>query len=83
MIQGYPLAMVAYMIKILPLIKHLKSTYPDVTQPYYTENAGALGMFDHLENYFKALKHIGPEQGYFPDSAKSILVFHPQELESG
>ena len=45
--------MVDYMIKILPLIKHLDSTYPDVTQPYYAENAGALGMFDHLENYSK------------------------------
>ena len=61
--QEDPLDMVAYVIKILPLIRRLKSTYPDVTQPWYDDNAGALGMFDHLDNYFKALKRKVPEQG--------------------
>ena len=61
--QGYPLAMVAYGIEILLLIKHLKSTYLDVTQPWYADHAGALGMFDHLDNYFKALKRKVPERG--------------------
>ena len=81
--HGHPLAMVAYGIEILPLIKHLKSTYPDVMQPWYVDNAGALGMFDHLEKYFKALRRNGSEQGYFPDPTKSILAVHPQNLESG
>ena len=31
--QGQPLDMVAYWIGIHPMIKRLKSTYPDVTQP--------------------------------------------------
>ena len=53
--QGYLLAIVAYRIKIIRLIKRLKSMYPDVTQPWYADEAGALGMFDHLDNYFKAL----------------------------
>ena len=52
MMQGDLLAIVAYGIKIIPLIKHLKSTYPDVTQPWYAENVGALGMFDHLDDFF-------------------------------
>ena len=47
--QGDPLSMVACGVLIIPLIKHLKFTYPDVTQPWYAGNAGALGMFDHLE----------------------------------
>ena len=63
--QGYPFAMVAYRIEILPLIKHLKSTYLDVTQPWYADHAGALGMFDHLDNYCKALKRKVPERGLF------------------
>ena len=29
--QGYPLAMVAYGFRIIPLIKRLKLTYPDIT----------------------------------------------------
>ena len=81
--QGDPLAMVAYGIEILLLIKHLKSTYLDVTQPWYADHAGALGMFDHLDNYFKALKRKVPERGYFSDPTKKIIVVHPQNPESG
>ena len=75
--QGDPLNMVVYGIEIIPLIKQLKSTYPDVPQPWYVDNDGALGMFDHLKNYFKALRRNGSERGYLPDPTKSILVVHP------
>ena len=77
------MAIVAYRIKIIPLIKHLKSKYPDVTQPWYADKAGALGMFDYLDEYFKALKRNGPERGYFSEPTKSILVVNPQNLEAG
>ena len=53
MIQGDPLTMVAYGIIIILLIKHFNSMYPDVTQPWYADNAGALGMFNHLENILR------------------------------
>ena len=82
MTQGYPLDMVAYGIIILPLTKVLKSTYPDVTQTCYVDDAREMGTFDHLENYFKSLKHNGPARGYFPDPTKIILVVHPQNLET-
>ena len=75
-IQGYPLAMLAYVIGIISLIKCLKSIYPDVTQPWYTDSAGVLGMFNHLEKYFRALKCNGPAQGYFPNTTKRILLVH-------
>ena len=78
--QGYPLDMVAYGMEIITLIKHLKSTYPDIMQPWYADNARALGMFDHLDNYFKALNRNGPERGYSPDPTKSMLVLYPQNL---
>ena len=83
MIQGNPLAMVAYGIIILPLIKHFNSTYPHVTQSCYADNAGELCMLNNLKNYFKALKCNGLERGYYPDPTKSILVVHPQNLEFG
>ena len=49
--QGDPLDMVAYGIGILPLIKNLKAEFTDVTQPWYADDAGALGKcgLDPLE----------------------------------
>ena len=46
---GYPLTMVAYGIGIIPLIKNLKAEFPDVTQPWYGDYAGALGTFAKIE----------------------------------
>ena len=43
--QGDPLSIVAYGIGVLPLIKQLKMEYPDVNQPWYTRNAGALSLY--------------------------------------
>ena len=75
--------MVAYGIEILPLTKRLKSMYPDVTQPWYSYNAGALVMFNHLDTYFKLLKNYLPTRGYLSNPTKSILVVHTQNLEAG
>ena len=49
MTQVYTLAMVSYGIRIVPLIKFLKLNYPEVTQTWCAEDAGALVTFDHLE----------------------------------
>ena len=48
--------MVACGIGFLLLIKHPKAAHPDVTQTWYADNSGALGMFNHLEKYFNLLK---------------------------
>ena len=82
-VQVYPLAMVAYRIGIILMIKCLKSKYPDITHPWYAENAEALGTFDNLEQYFKALKCNGLAWGYYPNPTKRILAVHPQNLEAG
>ena len=55
MTQGDPLAMIAYGIGILPLIKNPKRAIPDVTQPWYTDDAGDLGTFARLDTYFDLL----------------------------
>ena len=36
--QRYPLAMVAYSIGTVMLIKNLKTEFPDVTQPSYADD---------------------------------------------
>ena len=76
MTQGYPLSKVAYGIGILPVIKLPKSANPDVTQYWYADNAGALGMFDNLGEYFNLLKHNCPDWGYYSNTTKTILIVH-------
>ena len=50
--QGDSLSMVPYGIGIIPLIKLQKAEFPDVTQTWYANNAGALGTFTNFELYF-------------------------------
>ena len=63
--QGDPLAMVAYGIGILPLIKNLKSGFPGITHPWYADDAGALGMFANVELYLNYLERFIPWKGYY------------------
>jgi hypothetical protein len=72
--QGDPLAMAAYGILLLPLIRQLKREIPDVSQPWYADDAGAGGNFGSLRRYFERLQELGPSRGYFPEPSKSILV---------
>ena len=68
--QGEPLAMAAYGLGILPLIKNLKGSHPDATKPWYSDNTGALGRFLIIEDYFNYLTQVGLYCGYFPDLKK-------------
>jgi hypothetical protein len=72
--QGNPLAMVAYGISLLPLIRRLKDEFPSVEQPWYADDAGAGGKFADLRRYSLRLQEISPSYGYFPEPDKSILV---------
>ena len=58
--------MVAYSIVILPVIKKLKAEHPDITQPWYNDDADALGMFGNIDLYFNFLKYSVPGCGYTP-----------------
>ena len=78
--QGVPLAMIVYEIGILPLIKNLKREIPDAAQPWYYDNARALGMFMRLETYFDSLTCQGPGRGYYPKPSKRILIIRPENL---
>ena len=69
--------MIAYGIGILPLIKNLKWEIPDVTHPWYADDAGAVGTFARIETYFYLLAHQGPEWGYHSEPTKSILIVRP------
>ena len=75
--------MVAYGIGIISLIKDLKAAHTDVTQTWYTGNAGALGKYGHIKLYFNSPRHSGPDYEYYPETSKIILIMHLDNLETG
>ncbi len=80
--QGDPLAMVAYGLGILPLIRYLKQKFPTVEQLWYADDAGAGGTFAAIRRQFLHLQEAGPIFGYFPEPSKSILVVPEHSLET-
>ena len=78
--QGGALAMVAYGLGVLPLIKNLKTAHPDVTQPCYDDNAGALGKFLNIEDCFNSLTQLVKERSYYPDLTKIVLIVHTDHI---
>ena len=80
--QGGYLTMFAYSIGILPLIKNLKREIPDITQPWYADDSGALGTFARIDTYFNLLTCQGPQRGYHPKPSKRVMVMHPDNLEA-
>ena len=78
--QGGPLAMIAYGIGVLPLIRVLRRDHPQVMQPWYTADAGAGGNFEAVMAHFRDLQLKGLARGYFPDPTKSILVVSEQNV---
>ena len=82
MTQGNLLAIIAYGTGILPIIKNLKRETPDVTQPWYANDARSLGTFAIIETYFNLLTSQGPGYGYYPEPSKSVLIVHLENLEA-
>ena len=78
--QGDPLAMVAYGIGILPLIRLLKAKAPSLHQSWYADDASAAGRLELIAEYFEELMRIGPTIGYFPEPTKSILIVRSDTL---
>ena len=75
--------MIAYGIGILPLINNLKREIPNVTQPWYSDNAGSLVAFARIETYFYSLTWNGPGRRYYLESSNSVLILHPENIKAG
>ena len=58
--QRDPIVIIVYGIGILPLINNLKRAIPDITQPWYADDAVYLGTFAILDTYFYSLTRQGP-----------------------
>ena len=55
----------------------------DITQPWYADNAGALGTFAIIETYLNLLMRQVPGTGYNTKPSKSILIVHPRDIKAG
>ena len=75
--------MIAYGIKILQLIKNIKQEIPDITQPWYADDDGALGKLERLEIYFYFLTRQDLGMGYYPNPTKNIVIVRPEEYRAG
>ena len=74
---------VAYIIVFLTLTKRLKAAYPDIIQPWYAKNHGALGTIDNLELYFILLKCNSRTWGHYPEPTKITIIVHLDNIEAG
>ena len=72
--QGDPLAMIAYGIGVLPLTREHHGSHPRVTQPWYADDAGVGGKFEHIIAHIHDLQARGLSRGYYPEPTKSISV---------
>ena len=73
--QGDPLAMAMYALAVTPLIHHLRSSDPAVSQVWYADDAtGVRGKCAALRKWWDTLSQLGPLFGYIPNTSKTYLV---------
>ena len=81
MTLGDPLAMIAYSIGVLLLIKLPKEEFTDLTQTWYADDAGSLGTFANIKLYSNSLKRFVPGHEYYPEPSKSVMIVHPDNIK--
>ena len=64
-------------------INNIKREIHDITQPWYADNAGYLGTFARIDTYFDLITLQGLGRRYYPKPPNSMLIVHPENLESG
>ena len=72
--QGDPLDMIAYGIRVPPLIWEIRGAHPRVTKPWYADDVGVGGNFPNIMENLRDLQARGPAQDYYPEPTKMLLV---------
>ena len=72
--QGDPLAMAVYTLAVIPLIRHLRSSDPAVSQVWYADDATGVGKCTALRKWWDTLSQLGPLFDYVPNASKTYLV---------
>ena len=74
--------MVGYGLLVLALIRKMQEEFPEVTSPWYADDAMATGKLGDVMRYFKRLEVVGKPYGYYPEETKSILVVPKKDTEA-
>ena len=76
--QGDPIALGAYALGILPLIKFLLEfinlNEMKAKKVVFAEDLSFAGCFNSIKDYWEQLIAIGPKYGYFPKPTKFYLI---------
>ena len=72
--HGYPLPMVLYGITLVPLAEELNTEDPGLLSPFYADDAAFDGSAQRSTQLLKLLMRRGPDRGYIPKPAKSLLI---------
>ena len=78
--QGSGLAMQAYAIGNLPLIKNLKNPSKWI-QNWFADDGSSLGKLDFLKDWLELLNEEGPKYGYYNQVSKNVLIVAPKFVE--
>ena len=79
--QGDPLAMAMFALAVAPMICKLREQHPDVNQCWYADDGESGGRLAAVHSFWKSIEEIGPNYGYYPNAAKTVLLVKPA-LES-
>ena len=74
MTQWYPLEIIEYRIRILPIIRELLEAHPEVTQPWCVDNTRSRDCFWFIKYHLEELMQKLLAHGYFTYSTKILLV---------
>ena len=66
--------MVLYMITLVPLVEELRAADLGLLSPFYADDAAFYGLARRSAQLLKLLMKRGPDQGYFPEPAKSLFI---------
>ena len=70
-----------YALGVIPLIRTLTATCPQVHQVWYADDASGAGSCADLREWWDALCSAGPNFGYHPNPSKTFLVTKPEHAE--
>ena len=79
-IQGYLIAMIAYCIGVIPLIREIQEAHPNVSQPWYANDAGSGGTFHCILDYLDGIIVSPSMRRYYLDLTKIILIVSDPKL---
>lgn len=79
--QGDPVAMAMYALGMMRLQDIIRHENTSVKQVAYADDLTGVGKATDLKQWWDLVQTYGPQIGYFPNAAKSVLIVKPEHYE--